>query len=466
MEAKFCAVKGRRATDNECSGIIIKADAATIETCRTCTRGQALKQTAENWTEHSQQTPPALQETKPEKPKATAWEIVRIATGCNTFAKLGLLTGFSDQAVRIQLAKLDKGKLPRAGNKVLPAILRVSKLTLADLPPAGAIEQGQQEEPASEPEAKAAPRDAAKYVAELPGDELPPADSSAASSAAPEAHSGHMMAMQDAPDKTAGSEDAEQMLDAAESPGKGLLENPFMIVSFDTLDEYAAETKRLGIEVRPPDEECECDEGYGPCDACASCRPGLYVHDSRGKSHPRPDLPIHLLPLLNDEDRAAFEQGLFAETPAPVGLPPLSQHLLDKAQIDADACAALPADFQPYTGQRPVLHGKPALHIKKGGDMELSVDAVALGCLEHAGHVRPFWSDLRKQIGLAPVDDTGPGVLKLQITPSKRRRISASGFLNGFDIRPAPGTYPVERHASGLLVATITQQPAQTGGEA
>lgn len=446
MEAKFCAVKGRKATDNECSGIIIKADAATIETCRTCTRGQALKQTAENWTEHSQQTPPALQETKPEKPKATAWEIVRIATGCNTFAKLGLLTGFSDQAVRIQLAKLDKGKLPRAGNKVLPAILRVSKLTLADLLPAGAIEQGQQEEPATEPEAKAAPRDAAKYVAELPGDELPPADSSAASPAAPEAPSGHMMAMQDAPDKTAGSEAEEQMQDAAESPYGRI--NPFfiptIITSLDTLDEYAAETKRLGIEVRPPDAECECNEGYGPCDACASCRPGLYTHDSKGKSIPRPDLPAHLLHLLDEETPAATP--LMGADPA----------------VPSD----IPADFQPYTGQRPVLHGKPALHIKKGGDMELSVDAVALGCLEHAGHVRPFWSDLRKQIGLAPVDDTGPGVLKLQVTPSKRRRISASGFLNGFDIRPAPGTYPMERHSSGLLVATITQQPAQTGGEA
>lgn len=217
------------------------------------------------------------------------------------------------------------------------------------------------------------------------------------------------------------------------------------------------------------------------------------------------------LPQQTTPEPAASEQEMPAASEAlNADLPPLSQHLLDVAElaavpspdvmslrgkriaIGAEETAGetpptlmgadpseqlltsgelfawpkvLPKDFLPYTGQRPILHGKPALHIKASGDMELSVDAVALGGLEHVGHVRPFWSDARKQIGIVPVDTTGPGVLKLQPTPSKRRRISASGFLNGFAIRPAPGTYPVERHPSGLLVATITQQPSQ-GGEA
>lgn len=328
----FCAVKRRKVEDVDCAGIICQADASCIAVCRTCERGKALASTAKRQVEHAAQA--NAYESSSTTPALSVWEKIQRATGCASYGQLAKMTGYADTVLRLQIARLQEGKLPRRDNGAVPSILRAGKLTLQDLIPG---------------------------VPEIDFKLTTHASSSSSSSPQPSG-----------PVPSAGPEGTSEGEAASES----------------FLDAYDAAGVAMGLEV------------------------------------------------------PAFEKGRFA------------------------ACADLPDDFRPYTGQRPLLHGKPALHIKSSGDIELSCDAVALGGLEHVRHVRPFWSDRRKQIGLAPVDDTGPGVLKLQSTACKRRRISASGFINGFGIRPEPGTYPMELHSSGLIVATITQQPAQPGGEA
>ncbi len=372
-EKFFCAVKGRKIEESDCSGIICKADAATIITCRTCQRGQALARTTSIEIKQLATTDAAsASAANAQQPGAKngAWQLVVERTGCTSQEQLAKKIGGTYQSKISQImVKLGKGITPsgREWNRLLEITgLMPEELLLA---------AGHHMKPAAAP-AESSPASLPHVAASSP---LTP-DGSASSSAEPSGPAGNMMAMQDAPDSEGeaasegalGSEAAEQLLDAEQSP-KGL---------FDA-------------------------------------NVGDYVQLSGGAA------------------------------PAEA----------------AGQCADIPADFHPYTGQRPMLHGKPALHIKTTGDMELSVDAVVLGGLEHVLHVRPFWSSQRKQIGLVPVENTGPGVLKLQVTPSKRRRISASGFLNGFAIRPKPGTYSMERHPSGLLVATIIQQPAQGGQE-
>lgn len=369
MQNNFCAVKGRPAKDTECSSIICNADELTMGVCRTCLRGKALLNAVKPALEQTRLIPQpqpgeqSADETQldearldghktDEAPAApasplTAWAKIQRATGCATYGQLAAITGYADSVLRLQIQRLQQGKLPRRDNGIVPAIMRAARLTLQDLIPG------------------------APHIDFLPSPR--PVRAPATSS----------------PPTPSGSEPSAE-------PG-------------GTSTEGEAASEGLGSQ-----------DAY----AAAGAAIGLYLS-------------------------APFEQGMYAECPAN-GL---------------TAPSGIPADFLPYTGQRPVLHGKPALHIKTCGDMELSVDAVALGGLEQAVHVRPFWSSKRKQIGLGPVDGTGPGVLKLQVTLSKRRRISASGFLNGFGIRPKPGTYPVSLDPSGLIVATITQQPSQ-GGEA
>lgn len=480
----FCAVKDHKVEEPVCSGIIMKADAATIQTCRTCARGQALARTTS--IEVKQLDPAAVASAPSAQPtKNRAWELIVERTGCTSQEQLARKIGGTYQSKISQIVvKLGKGIMP--SGRTWDRLLEITGLMPEELLLAAGHLPSVKDSAESTPGPLRGCRIAFSSQPPAPASSsLPtPSGPDAPSPAAPEGPAGHMMRMQDAPDKTAGSEAAEQLQDAAESPGKGLLENPYMIISLDTMGEYASETKLIGIEVRPPDAECECNEGYGPCDACASCRPGLYVHDSNGKSHPRSDLPIHLLPLLMLDEipgkglfdpnvgdyvpletegealaegsgsPAAFEQGLFAETP-------------ETPQATAEACAALPADFLPYTGgNRSMIHSTPALNVKVTGDVELSAGAVREFGLRDVRRVQLLWSAARGQVGIVTMNEAGPGVLTLQNGRGPmRKRIAARAFFRCFGVNPAPGTYPMERHSSGLLVATITQQPAQ-GGEA
>lgn len=55
----------------------------------------------------------------------------------------------------------------------------------------------------------------------------------------------------------------------------------------------------------PADEDCECNEGHGPCGACASCRPDLYVRVggvSKLRAVPLGAVPADLL-IHNPEER-------------------------------------------------------------------------------------------------------------------------------------------------------------------
>lgn len=129
----FCAVKGRKTNADMCPKIIWNADAATIEVCRACARGKALVSTAITWAPALPPPPPKVQPPAA-KPAISAWAIVRQVTGLKTYGKLvATLGGFTVAAVRKQMLQLDAGKLPRSDNKLLPALLSHTGLTLNQL---------------------------------------------------------------------------------------------------------------------------------------------------------------------------------------------------------------------------------------------------------------------------------------------------------------------------------------------
>lgn len=144
-------------------------------------------------------------------------------------------------------------------------------------------------------------------------------------------------------------------------------------------------------------------------------------------------------------------------------LPPLSQHLLDVAQNEAEKAAeaiapAIPPDFVLYRG--PV--DKPGLAFTKDGEISINSAAVRAFGLEGVERIRLYWSAKRNQVGIQP----SPKGLKMQPhRHSMSRIVTARAFLREFGLSPAKGPHPISLDPSGLIVATISQQPSQ-GGEA
>ncbi|GAB6125048.1 hypothetical protein [Humidesulfovibrio idahonensis] len=253
-------------------------------------------------------------------------------------------------------------------------------------------------------------------------------------------------------------------------------------------------TKGIMPQGRPWDRLLEIT-GYMPEELLLAANPKAQRPQAPVEAKPAGKLELHTEHLPAAPEPTGGTVAVPPYVPGEVvseGLPPLSQHLMDAAELEAadtvptlmgadpaeqlmDAeelaelrqPAAIPPDFVPYTGARPSIINPPALSIKKGGDIELSSSAVESFGLAGKRLVRPHWSGASKRIGLALEEQQGPGVLKLQSTTrSQRLRISGGGFFRAFGLDLEPGTYPLALDPSGLLVATITNAPAQSGGEA
>ncbi len=168
--------------------------------------------------------------------------------------------------------------------------------------------------------------------------------------------------------------------------------------------------------------------------------------------------------VLGDGSLAAFDAA--AESMGyltPMGADPadvlMTSQELDKLGI------AIPADFEPFIGAPVPTATAPCLSILKSGEISLGAAAVRAFGLAEVQAVRLFWSPKRNQVGILP--GTGPGQRKLQTVRKGclNRCITAREFLRLHGL-PVSGSVPVERHPSGLLVATINTQPAQPGKEA
>ena len=252
MQTNFCAVKVRPAEDTECSGIICNADELTMGVCRTCLRGKALLAAAKPAMEQTRLIPqPLLDEQSTDEAKLdelkadeapatlptppTAWAKIQRATGCATYGQLAAITGHSVSALRQQVMRLQYGKLPRRDNDVIPAIMRAGKFTLQDLIPGA---QHIDFLPSSRPVCD-------------PATSSPPTPSGSDTSAEPGG--------------TIGSTDAQAAYDAAGAAIGVDLPAPF------EQGLYAEGTAMdLGTTLPAP-EDCECNEGHGPCGACYSC---------------------------------------------------------------------------------------------------------------------------------------------------------------------------------------------------
>jgi len=144
----------------------------------------------------------------------------------------------------------------------------------------------------------------------------------------------------------------------------------------------------------------------------------------------------------------------------------ISQEALNAGQLQADP-QALPADlvfFDDEVSANSAEH--TLLRFDKNGDITISPAAVAAFGLDKAERVRIGWSAATRQFCLQPGYD-GPGSRKIQV--SKRgcggRAVNTRLAVRALGVNPAPGAYPLTLGPSGLIVATISQQPSQ-GGEA
>lgn len=426
MQNNFCAVKSRTAADTECSGIICNADEQTMGVCRICQRGKALLAAAKPAMEQTRLIPqPQLNELKADEAPATpptpptAWKKIQRATGCATYGQLAEITGYADSVLRQQVSRLQMGKLPRRDNGVIPAIMRVAKLTLQDLiPGAPHIDFLPSPRPVRDPATSSPPMPSGSDTSAEPGG-------------------------------TIGSTDAQAAYDAAGAAMGVDLPAPF------EQGLYAECTAIDLATTLPAPEDCECNEGYGPCGACYSCRPDMYALID-GKSVPlQSGDPAKPLPIIYGKEMGERYQG----TPT-LGTPD-GQYATGVSW--AGSVQDIPADFAPYQGVI-VRADKPVLRFSAEGDsISISAGAVRAFGLDGVERVRLYWSAQRGQMGILP---SGSGGLKVQRTRhSSTRVVTARAFLREFGLAPAKGPHPISLDPSGLIVATITQQPSQ-GGEA
>lgn len=389
MRNEFCLVKGRKVDDTECGSIIFNATDAVIAVCRTCARGKALagttsivvKQPAEpaaiaaDVNSHAGKIEPIA----PAKPANTAWELIVERTGCTSQEKLAKKIGGTYQSKISQImVKLGKGIVPsgREWNRLLEITgLMPEELLLAAGCPLRASAPAESSPPF---------RDPATSLPSTPSGSDPSAE----------------------PDGT---------------------------ISHQPPTELEGE----GATTLPAPEDCECNEGHGPCGACYSCRPDMYVLIN-GKSVLRADLP------------------------------PLSQHLLHVAQQAAEVedIPAIPTDIVFYDDQGPDSTQSTHLRFDKHGNITISPAAVTAFGLDKAERVRIGWSAATRQFFLQP-GYTGSGSRKVQIGKKgcRARCVNTRLAVHTLGINPAPGVYPLTLAPTGLIVATITQQPSQ-GGEA
>lgn len=352
----FCAVRGGKVHGVECAGIICKADAACLEVCRDCSHGKALASTARAGVERVAQSLEhsahhhAMSMPQESMPTTNAWDIIKLATGCNTRGKLAKLLGISDCNVKVQVQRLIEGKLPRRDNTVIPAILRLGKLTLQDL---------------------------------IPG--------------AP-----HIEFLKHAR--------VEQPVEAECSEQADGGEREAALARFDA----AAST--MGVDMTPPLTLMGAD-------------------------------PSEQLPTAGE--LSALRQGNA------------------DAQNLPTAPVSIPVGFVFYDDNVSSDSAEtPQLRFDKRGDITISPAAVQAFGLENAERVRIGWFAEARQFGILP-GYTGPGSRKVQIGKKgcRSRNVNTRMAVRKLGINPAPGAYPLTRDPSGLLVATINQQPAQ-GGEA
>jgi hypothetical protein len=190
-----------------------------------------------------------------------------------------------------------------------------------------------------------------------------------------------------------------------------------------------------------------------------------------------------------------------AQEDASETLPPLSKHLLDKADRAAmdgvptlmgadpaeqlmgaddlaelksallspeewqDVADAIPADFELYVPSAVQLK-RPALSINRGNEACITVDAVREYGLEQAQYVHVLFNRLTRQLGFRPTGERDNAALKLQVSyKSAARYVSLRGLWRHLGFKPALGSYPLAKGPAGLIVATI-DAPAQPGGEA
>lgn len=135
------------------------------------------------------------------------------------------------------------------------------------------------------------------------------------------------------------------------------------------------------------------------------------------------------------------------------------------APQQAPAPAGIPDGFElyePFSAQT----GQPVLSIGKGSEASISADAVRRFGLAAVPCVHLLFNRGTGQVGIKPLPRQAEHALKLQSTrKSQARCVSMRGMWRKLGIQPNPGIYPLTQDPSGLIVATISQQPSQ-GGEA
>jgi hypothetical protein len=132
-----------------------------------------------------------------------------------------------------------------------------------------------------------------------------------------------------------------------------------------------------------------------------------------------------------------------------------ASEILASARAQAAQQAPADDDWEDYTGRHGNSHDGPMLIVDKSDKFGLSAEAVKLFDLAAGERVRLRYSRNRRQIGVIGCDEGDPGALVIQGSKSSLLRISAQGFCSTFRITPRPGSYPLHREPSGLLVATI-----------
>ena len=126
------------------------------------------------------------------------------------------------------------------------------------------------------------------------------------------------------------------------------------------------------------------------------------------------------------------------------------------------APSAIPEGWEVYT---PSYERRmaPSITICQDGDANLNGQAVREYGLDRHSHVQLLWHRATSSLGLRPVSEPGPGVVKIQLSKAKASATVCTGGLlrryglspvrsKAFDLTPGPG---------GLLVAKLDMMPAQ-----
>jgi hypothetical protein len=216
---------------------------------------------------------------------------------------------------------------------------------------------------------------------------------------------------------------------------------------------------------KPVQHMSDCSVHNGPALPVGPCDCGAV---------PRADLP----PLSQHLADAA---ALYAVDTAPtlMGADPAEQ-LPTREELDAmrqevrkmqddllPAIPAIPADFVPFVEAPRASLVAPQIRFDQHGDVTINTAAVLAYGLDKVERVRLLYSAQRGQFAMQP-GYNGPGSRKLALAKKgfPTRSVNSRTAVRQFGLSVAQRAFPLALDPSGLLVATITNAPAQPGGEA